>query len=134
MTCWPEHYPEQCPPQKAYFHSGELYRFINRNNPVAKDFESYYEKDPQKDWGNQSCQARGLSVVKSALGIKEMRDAIPSLRRKKVSKAVISLDCGMLADTPSSSSQNHCTWWVPKSISKPEKLFTTTDESELEYV
>lgn len=134
MSSWPEHYPDQCPPKQAYYHNGELYRFINRSNPVSKDFRSYYDKDPKKDWGEQACQARGLSVVKCALGVKEMRDAIPALRRKKVSKATITSSCGMLANTPSSTSQRHCTWWVPVSIVDPERLFVAANESELENV
>ena len=134
MSSWPEHYPEQCPPKKAFHHQGVLFRFINRNNPVPRDFRSYYELDPEKDWGEQACQARGLSVVKCALGVKEMRDAIPALRRKKVSKAVISMECGMLANTPSSSSERHCTWWIPASLENPEEMFETANESELENV
>jgi hypothetical protein len=129
-----DHYPEQCPPEQAYSHAGELFRFINRNNPVPKDFISYYEMNPTKDWGEKACVARGLSVVKCCLGVKEMRAAIPALRKKKVSKANISKNCGLLADTPSSSSQRHCTWWVPKSIVEPNKLFMTIDESELSNV
>jgi hypothetical protein len=134
MTCLPKHYPDKCPPEDAYFYDGILYRFTNRNNPSARDFKSFYENDPQKNWGELACQARGLSVVKCILGIREMRAAIPALRKKKVSKAIISSNYGMLANTPSSSSQNHCTWWVPQSISEPEQLFTATEESELENV
>jgi hypothetical protein len=126
-----DHYPEQCPPKLAYCHTGDLYRFINRNNPVQKDFRSYYDMNPTKDWGVKACEARGLSVVKCGSGVLEMRAAIPALRKKKVSKASISENCGLLGDTPSSSSQRHCTWWVPKSIVEPEKLFVTVNESEL---
>ncbi len=134
MSRWPEHYPDQCPPKEAYHHHGELFRFINRNNPVARDFRSYYELEPQKDWGEKACQARGLSVVKCALGVKEMRASIPALRRKKVSKAIISAECGMLANTPSSTSERHCTWWIPTSLIEPEKMFETANESEPENV
>lgn len=131
---YPDHYPEQCPPRVAHYHTGDLYRFINRNNPVPKDFKSYYDINPTKNWGGKACQARGLSVVKCGLGVLEMRDAIPALRKKKVSKASISNNCGMLGDTPSSSSKRHCTWWIPKSILEPEKLFVVIHESELSNV
>jgi hypothetical protein len=131
---YPEHYPEQCPPNMAHYYTGVLYRFINRNHPVPKDFKSKYDINPTEKWGRMACQARGLSVVKSGLGVKDMRDAIPALRKKKVSKASISNNCGMLGDTPSSSSKRHCTWWIPKSILEPEKLFVVIHESELSNV
>lgn len=134
MSSWPEHYPQQCPPKEAYYHNGDLFRFINRNNPQSRDFKSYYEMSPEKDWGNKACQARGLSVLKCALGVEEMRDAIPALRRKKVSKAIISSVDGMLANTPSSSSQRHCSWWVPASLGNLDQLFVTANESEFENV
>jgi hypothetical protein len=134
MNSWPEHYPKQCPPENAYLYNGVLFRFINKSNPVARDFKSYYEITPEKEWGDQACQARGLSVVKSLTGVSEMRNAIPALRRKKVSSATISHIHGLLADTPSSSSKRHCTWWMPSSLINPENLFQTANISEIEYV
>lgn len=134
MNNWPEHYPKQCPPESAYVYDGILYRFINRNNPIAKDFKSYYELEPTKDWGAQACQARGLSVLKGLTGVYEMRDAIPALRRKKVSSAKVSHIHGLLADTPSTSSKRHCTWWISSALSNPEDLFQTTSISENVHV
>jgi hypothetical protein len=134
MKNWPDHYPNRCPPKEAYTHHGILYRFINRNEPQSRDFESYYDKDPKKDWGEDACLARGLSVVKCSLGVKDMRNAIPALRKKKISRANITSNCGILANTPSSSSGRHCTWWVSKSISNPQELFEAVNMSEIEDV
>lgn len=134
LEYYPEHYPDQCPPKVAHCHTGDLYRFINRNNPDSSDFRSYYDNNPTKDWGVKACEARGLSVVRCGLGVLEMRAAIPALRKKKVSKASVSENCGVLGETPSSSSKRHCTWWIPKTIVEPEKLFVVISESELSNV
>lgn len=130
---WPSHYPTQCPPEEAFTYEGSLYRFINRNNPVPKDFKSYYETKIGNDWGDKACQARGLSVFKTLDDCSEMMRTVPALRKKKVAVATIDSECGLLANTPSTKSKRHCTWWIPKSLSNPCELFEKIDLSEMSH-
>jgi len=127
---WPTHYPEQCPPKEAFSFNGNLFRFINRNKPVQKDFKSYYDSKPGHDWNGKECQARGLSVYKTLEDCKEMMEVIPALRKKKLAVAQINENCGLLANTPSTNSERHCTWWIPASIIEPCSIFEQTSVSE----
>lgn len=131
---WPSHYPVQCPPKEAFSFDGSLFRFINRNSPVQKDFKSYYDSKPGQDWKGKACQARGLSVYKTVEDCKEMMDLIPALRKKKLAVAQIDHNCGLLANTPSTHSERHCTWWVSSSLVEPCSIFTKIDLSEPAHV
>lgn len=118
---WPEHYPEQCPPNSAEPVNGTIYRFINRNTPQEKDFYSHYERNPDKDWSNNECNSRGLSVLKTKEACSEMASAVPALRKKKIVKGTLDDTCGVIAPTPSDSSVGHNTFW---SLIEPNILVT----------
>ncbi len=111
MTKWPDHFPEQCPPGCAEPVSGKVYRFINRTNPKEKDFKSFFELNPGRDWGEKACQARGLSVYKSKDICEQMIDLIPALAKKKLAVAELDPDDGVIAETPSTNSNEHNTLW-----------------------
>lgn len=128
MYSWPDHYPQSCPPSEAIELTGTVYRFINGASPAERDFHSHYERQPDKDWGNESCKARGLSVLKTTAGCGEMRKAIPALRKKRVAVATIDLPVGLIATTPSNSCDDHCTWWRTVHPSEVLGLFTTVSE------
>jgi hypothetical protein len=125
---WPDHYPQSCPPNNSIELNGSVYRFINGANPTERDFYSYYERQPDKDWGVDACKARGLSVLRTFADCGEMRKAIPALRKKRVAKASISIATGLVASTPSNSCEGHCTWWRSLQPSDVVEFFTTFDE------
>jgi hypothetical protein len=115
-------------------YEGYLYRFLNKNNPVLKDFQSYYASKPTQKWGNKACQARGLSVYQTLDDCKEMIAAVPAMRRKKIASALSNVNYGLLANTPSTTSERHCTWWVPSDFLEPHKKFTIVETRELANV
>ncbi len=111
MYSWPAYFPTACPPDSAAELVGTVFRFINGANPVEKDFKSYYELNPSRDWSHDACKARGLSVLRSLADCAAMMEAIPALRKKRIAMAGIESSMGVIASTPSNSCGGHCTWW-----------------------
>lgn len=111
MTKWPNHYPKDCPPSTATETSGEVYRFTNKTQPINKDFISYYELNPTKDWGNDECQAKGLSIFITLEDCLEAAEIIPALKKKKIAVGKLKNSTGAVASTPSTKNKNHKTLW-----------------------
>lgn len=111
MAKWPDHYPDRCPPSNAEYPEGCLYRFVSKSVPMKEDFTSHYDINPKKDWGEKECQAKGLSVFGTIEDCLLIAARVPALRKKVISKAVLSADENLVADTPSNQSQNHKTLW-----------------------
>lgn len=128
MYVWPSHFPSSCPPTHASNLAGTVFRFINGAAPADRDFESYYERNPEKVWGGQACQARGLSVVHTWSDCRIMRKAIPALRKKRLAVAEVSTEIGLVAITPSNSCAGHHTWWRAPATYEVRSLFRTFDE------
>lgn len=128
MYSWPDDYPESCPPPNAIEMSGTVYRFINGANPAERDFQSHYERQPDKSWGEEACKARGLSILRTTADCGDMRKAIPALRKKRIAMATVTTAVGLLATTPSISCNGHCTWWRAPKPAEVVGLFSTVTE------
>jgi hypothetical protein len=111
ITTWPDHYPDKCPPDNANQPSGDIFRFTNRTNPKYKDFMSYYELQPNGDWGGKACQSRGISVFTSVEDSIAAAAIVPALKKKHLSKAELPPNSGVIATTPPDNSRNHNTLW-----------------------
>lgn len=109
-----EKFPPNCPPREAEGASGEVYRLVGSNPPVAKDFRTWYELYPEKTYENQAkeCEAHGLSVYTQKSSIFSLIDRIPGLRRKKIALGKLTPDLGVMLNTPSREDKLHHTWWV----------------------
>ncbi|OUD13100.1 hypothetical protein [Thioflexithrix psekupsensis] len=81
MTNWPPDFPENCPPSSTNPALGDIFRFINRSTPKEKDFMSYYDLKPHEKWGENECQARGLSVYVTERDAMDVAKRVPSLRK-----------------------------------------------------
>ncbi len=130
MAKWPDHYPEQCPPESAEPVSGKVYRFVNRTNPKERDFKSNYEQRPGTDWGNQGCQARGLSVFRTIEACDDMAEQVPALAKKKLAVANLSQNDGVIAETPSRNSSKHNTLWPLLDAKEMANRFKSVDIEE----
>ena len=128
MYVWPTHFPTSCPPAAANDLAGTVYRFINGATPADRDFVSYYEREPARDWGADACKARGLSVIRTWADCGLMRKAIPALRKKRIAVANVETQIGVLATTPSNSCAGHGTWWRAPTPGEVRSLFATFDE------
>jgi hypothetical protein len=124
MKKWPEHYPEQCPPPSAIPPSGNVFRFTVRTSPKERDFLSYYELKPDEKWGNKACIARGLSVYTSIDDCIAAAAAVPALKKKKISVALLPANSGVIASTPSMNIKNHRTFWPVLEAKELAKLFS----------
>jgi len=111
MKKWPAHYPIKCPPAIAETVSGVIYRFTTRATPNLKDFHSYYEHNPNRDWGSDACNARGLSVFTCAKACELFRKRVPAMKKKKLASATLNSSDGLILNTPSNISDNHHTFW-----------------------
>lgn len=111
MKKWPEHFPKQCPPAHAVSVFGDIYRFTNRVTPNIKYFRTYYEIKLDNDWGDKACQARGFSVYSSQEECNQAALMVPALEKKKIAVAKLNADHGVIANTPSISSNEHKTFW-----------------------
>jgi hypothetical protein len=127
---WPSHFPVSCPPSSAAELAGTVFRFINGRTAAERDFISHYERDPGKDWGDDGCKARGLSILRTWADCEVMRKAVPALRKKQVAHAEITTPVGLVAGTPSNSCAGHCTWWRSPPPAAVHPLFAVFDESE----
>lgn len=130
MFVWPPHFPTSCPPAGAIDLKGTVFRFINGRVPVDKDFLSHYEREPDKDWGDDACRARGLSVLRTWADCVQMRKGVPALRKKKLAIAEISTKVGPVATTPSNNCGGHRTWWRHPLPQDVRPLFSTFDEPQ----
>ena len=124
LSDFPEYYPEQCPPYNANNTEGIVFRFTKEDKPHKQDFISFYEKNPNKDWGMDTCQAMGLSVFPTIEACEEMKRKIPALNKKKIASANLNNNYGKFANTPSTNSKRHMTWWVSCNLSEPWTLFS----------
>jgi hypothetical protein len=119
LSDFPEYYPEQCPPCDAKDVEGIIFRFTARNTPHQRDFISFYELKIRDD-----CQSMGLSVFLSLEDCDEMKKKVPSMRKKKIASANLNNNYGKFANTPSTNSKRHMTWWVSCHLSEPWTLFS----------
>ncbi|MHC8336968.1 hypothetical protein [Pseudomonas sp. HLT2-19-2] len=134
MNIWPLDFPDMCPPSMATPINGEIFRFIEKSDPSQKDFVSFYEKNPTRDWGDMTCQSRGLSVFPSAEACHEMAKAVPAMRKKNLAVARLVETHGLYAHTPSTNSGRHLTWWLPDNLKQPWLLFTPIKTSGPSHV
>lgn len=119
---WPDYFPEQCPPKMASFTNGSVYRFIGGERPQEKDFIPYLIFSNRIIIGDR-CQACGLSVFKTQVGIQQFSRRIPAFRNKRIATAALEPSMGKILETPSLQSKDHCTWWLPKHLKEPWRLF-----------
>jgi len=59
---WPNHFPEDCPPNATKDADGEeVYRLVDQNPPSDLDFISHRLRYPKREFSDE-CKACGLSI------------------------------------------------------------------------
>jgi hypothetical protein len=94
------------------------------------DFKSEYDKDPLADYGDKSCEARGLSVrVELQATLKFVKNWRKRYKAAEwlLAKAEFATDNGRIAKT--FSHPDHYTWW-PESFDDCKKHFKLVEESQ----
>jgi hypothetical protein len=113
-----DHLPFGCPPSDAIPPNVEVYILVS--DPIGeRDFLSQDEKNPGKFSDNSVlyCQSGGLSVFTDAEGAKLAKNVSRGLRNKKLAVGNLSVNSGMIKNTPSQrTGDTHHTWWVDSNI------------------
>ena len=115
---WPEYYPENCPPNEARKETLEVYRLVDNNPPVKKDFLPSIIEYPNRQFPD-ICLACGVSVFTDIRGTKRTKKRYKALRNKKIAKGKIFKDDGLILET---LSKYHITWWLQ--TEEPHITFT----------
>jgi hypothetical protein len=108
---YPDHFPDDCPPDTAHEANGDVYRFTSRRQPKARDFKSKWEEQPGADFGDKLCMACGISIFTDLADVVRMRQFSAAQRKKFVAKGTLSPEWGELLHTAKKGS--HHTWWMP---------------------
>lgn len=119
---FPDYFPAGCPPAEAEELEIEVYRLCRNIIPEEKDFETFYQINPEK-WKN-NFEAYGVSVFKSFIEIQTMREKDPRLRAKfKTYAAGCTYEyTGVIQHTSKKLRESHYTWWLYEGV-KPHEYF-----------
>jgi hypothetical protein len=116
---WPEHFPENCPPDDAEDPLAvNVYMLVS--TPIAPiDFQTLSERMPDKIFSTLElyCQAHGLSVFINVNHIQQVQHRVRRLRERKIGQCTLTADMGVIKPTHSQFGHSHRTWWIPEGIS-----------------
>jgi hypothetical protein len=123
---WPAFYPPDCPPVDAVAVVLEVFRFVERDPPVAGDFVPWLISGrpvpPQR-----ACEAAGLSVFTELADAARYRRRFRGFRRKRIARGIIQPEHGRTKPTPRPECPSHVTWWVADGVA-PEGIFVVIPE------
>ena len=107
--------PQSCPPQEAVCADvSPVYRLIDGDIPVARDFLSHKELYPQKRYPKtQQCKATALSFFNSVEAAMDAKNSSKGLRSKKISEGKITKECGT---HELNNSTGHISLWQFKDV------------------
>ena len=124
---WPAHYPPGCPGSDPVPADGQVWRIVRSAPPQEKDFKSNRLQQPRKDWGEQECEACGLSVYRTERDAARVRELTPAFRKRLIASATLTASHGVTLSTPRPDFPSHTTWWVLPAV-EPWTLFAVSDE------
>lgn len=125
---WPGHLPDGCPPADAEDANGTVIRLVKGDAPAPDDFQSQYERNPNRSWGEDLCRACGLSVFRTPEDAKALARRIPAFRNSRIASADLDPTMGKIQHTPSRHASTHHTWWPPTTVSPPS-LFSLAGDA-----
>lgn len=111
---FPDHFPDNCPPDTAREALGTAYYLINGSFPKPEDFLSKRQKNPEKRFRNnrKECQACGISVYTEIEDVLYVRQAFPGLQSLKLAAVNLTPELGVIQPTPSQNAPSHHTLWL----------------------
>jgi hypothetical protein len=112
---WPNHFPENCPPNAAKDADGEeVYRLVDQNPPSDPDFISHRLRYPKREFFDE-CKACGLSIFTNIEDSIKLRKRLPALRDTSIALGKLPSEAGKILPTPYSGN-SHYTWWIPNGV------------------
>ena len=112
--------PDGCPPGDAHQTDAEVYRLVASIPPTPADFESHYDRFPERQPWDDECMARGLSVFVTYEAAQRYRKRYKSLRSNKIAVGTLTPQLGVIKQT--TLTVDHHTWW-PALPSVPPPTF-----------
>lgn len=113
---WFETLPQQCPPFEATASDGvSFFRLLLSNPATEQDFLSQRALFKTKPFKVSECQARSISIFSNIHDCIKV-SKLPTFRGKDtyLGEFVLSLNDGVILNTPSHSSNSHFSWWRTK--------------------
>lgn len=112
---WVPSMPVDIPPEEICIPANHvLYRLTKKEHITKFDLLSYYELDPEHDWGDKLGIAHGLSLFDDLSKVNKLI-RIPSLKNSKgVSKLTLNAQNGVVKQT--TKNHYHYTWWKTSSF------------------
>lgn len=124
---WPDYFPENVPPAEAKPAAGRSYRLVNQIPPTPEDFQSTYEDDRARDFGEMFWMACGTSLYTNVQDSIKVRARYKALRKKLVAVGDLSPPMGMMQATPSRAAATHLTVWFCTTAT-PHESFVAASE------
>lgn len=125
---FPDYFPPECPPEEAEEREIEVYRLCRKNKVMASDFESFYQKRPEKFQG--MIESYGLSVFPSKKDCEKAQQKSPNLRRfRGCSHGITYKYTGKILNTPNHNNPSHITWWLYEGV-EPHTYFQLCDTGD----
>lgn len=116
---WPKYFPDRCPPADAGTPDGIVYRFVRNNPPVDADFVSVHLERPNEDFGDELCEACGLSVYTVREDALRAWKRVPGMRKRHIAEGSLHGVQGRFKPTPRGNTPSHSTWWIPDGVNPP---------------
>ena len=118
---FPNHYPNDCPPQPYNEECGRYFRLVK--NEVKSDpahFKSHYEANLRPEYeATKSCSRRALSMFKDYEEAVNLSKQFPN-----IGKYIAFLDLigghGVICEENYCSFKSHHNWWVPTDVNACE--------------
>ena len=100
--------PPDCPPgdAAAVAAARTFYRMVWNDPPADSDFRSYRDLEPDEDFGDDECRARGLSLYANRRAVERLQ-AGERWRGALICQVTILPNAGPIKKTR----RHHYTWW-----------------------
>lgn len=111
---WVPDMPEGIPPEDICVpHEHVLYRLTKGENVTEEDLITYYEKDPNNEWGDKLTLACAVSMYDDLEKTNKLTKIASLKNSKGVSKFVLNPENGVVKQT---SKSYHYSWWKTDNI------------------
>jgi hypothetical protein len=128
---WPDHFPENCPPEDAETSDATVYMLVS--SPISStDFQTLIERMPNKKFPTPElhCQSCGLSVFEDIRHVERVRRRVRRLRNRVIGQGKLTPETGVIKPTHSQFGNSHRTWWIPVGV-KPWEFFSLLENEEV---
>lgn len=111
---WVPDMPDGVPPEEICIpHEHVLFRLTKGENATEEDLTTYFEKDPNKDWGDKLAEAYAVSLYNDLDKTNRLLKIASLKKSKGVSKFTLNPENGVVKQT---GKTYHYSWWKTNKI------------------